>query len=74
MHTEQLDGQPPIHQDDRDSQGDGDSDGKDNIDGDCIPDECFNDDDFGGSFPLSVEYDDDHSDPTDIDHDADGWF
>jgi hypothetical protein len=31
-------------------------------------------DDFGGSFPLSVEYDDDQPEPTDIDHDADDWF
>jgi hypothetical protein len=41
--------------------------------GDHYPDECFNDD-FGGSFPLSVEYDDDQPEPTDIDHDADDWF
>jgi hypothetical protein len=31
-------------------------------------------DDFGGSFPLSVEYDDDQPEPTYIDHDADDWF
>jgi hypothetical protein len=29
-------------------------------------------DDFGGSFPLSVEYDDDQPEP--IDTDADDWF
>jgi hypothetical protein len=28
-------------------------------------------DDFGGSFPLSVEYDDDQLEPTYIDHDHD---
>ncbi len=31
-------------------------------------------DDFGGSFPLSVEYDDDLPEPTYIDHDDDDWF
>jgi hypothetical protein len=31
-------------------------------------------DDFGGSFPLSVEYDDDQLEPTYIDHDDDDWF
>jgi hypothetical protein len=48
--------------------------GKDGEDqGDHYPDECFNDD-FGGSFPLSVEYDDDQPEPMDIDHDHDDWF
>jgi hypothetical protein len=31
-------------------------------------------DDFGGSFPLSVEYDDDQLEPTYIDHDHDNWL